>query len=74
VVNGSDSKFAGSDDEAFLQFVYDTGSQAAHFEQSWDQALSPSTAETMLNAIEQLFSLSITPEQFAETMNATLGA
>ena len=73
VVNGSDGKFAGSDDEEFLQFVYDTASQAAHFEQSWDQALSPATAETLLNTIEQLFSLSITPQQFAETMNATLG-
>lgn len=73
VINGVDSQFAGSDDEAWLQFIYDTASQAANFEQSWDQALSPSAAETLLNNIEQLFGLTITPEEFATNMNATLG-
>jgi len=73
IVNGSDSGFAGSDDEEFLQFIYDTASQTANFEQSWDQALSPSAAEELLNNIEQLFGLAITPQQFADNMNAVLG-
>lgn len=73
VINGVDSQFAGSEDEQWLQFIYDTASQAANFEQSWDQALSPSAAETLLNNIEQLFGLAITPEEFADNMNETLG-
>src|SRR5699024_6970818 len=62
VINGVDEKFSGSDDADWLKFVYDVASQAPNFVQSWDQALSSSTAETLLNNIEQLFGLSITPE------------
>jgi raffinose/stachyose/melibiose transport system substrate-binding protein len=47
--------------------------QAPNFQQSWDQALSPAQAETLLNNIDQLFLLKITPEQFATAMNATIG-
>jgi raffinose/stachyose/melibiose transport system substrate-binding protein len=70
VVNGANSKFAGSPDADWLQFVYDMSSHAPTFAQSWDQALPPATAEVLLNNIEQLFSLSITPEQFAANLNA----
>ena len=70
VVNGVDSKFAGKPDAEFQQFVYDSATQAASWVHSWDQALLPATAEVLLNNIEQLFSLSITPEQFATNMNA----
>jgi raffinose/stachyose/melibiose transport system substrate-binding protein len=70
IVNGANSKFAGSPDAAWLQFVYDLSSKAPTFAQSWDQALPPATAEVLLNNIEQLFGLSITPEQFAANMNA----
>jgi raffinose/stachyose/melibiose transport system substrate-binding protein len=69
IVNGVDSKFSGPDAE-FQQFVYDTATQAQSWVHSWDQALLPGPAEQMLNNIEQLFSLSITPEQFAANMNA----
>jgi raffinose/stachyose/melibiose transport system substrate-binding protein len=70
IVNGIDSKFAGRADEEFLQFVYDLSSKAPSFIQSWDQALLPATADVLLTNIEQLFGLSITPEQFAANMNA----
>ncbi len=73
IVNGSDSAFSGSEDAEWLQFVYDIASQAPNFEQSWDQALSPSAAEELLNNIEQLFGMAITPQQFADNMNAVLG-
>ena len=71
VVNGANSRFAGSPDAEFLQFVYEMSSAAPTFTQSWDQALPPATAEVLLNNIEQLFGLSITPQQFATNMNAT---
>ena len=49
-----------------------TWCQAPNFQQSWDQALSPAQAEALLNNIDQLFLLKITPEQFATAMNATI--
>ena len=70
VVNGINSKFTGSADAAFLEFVYDMSSKAPTFTQSWDQALPPAAAEVLLNNIEQLFGLAITPQQFATNMNA----
>ena len=73
VVKAAQSKLASSPDAAFLQFVYNTTAQAPNFQQSWDQALSPAQAETLLNNIDQLFLLKITPEQFASAMNATIG-
>jgi raffinose/stachyose/melibiose transport system substrate-binding protein len=69
IVKGVDSKFSGPD-AAFQQFVYDSATQASSWVHSWDQALLPGPAEQLLNNIEQLFSLSITPEQFATNMNA----
>jgi raffinose/stachyose/melibiose transport system substrate-binding protein len=73
VVKAAQSKLASSPDAPFLQFVYNMTAQAPNFQQSWDQALSPAQAETLLNNIDQLFLLKITPEQFATAMNATIG-
>ncbi|MCD5311633.1 extracellular solute-binding protein [Kineosporia babensis] len=73
IVVGVDSKFEGLDDAEWLQFVYDTASTASVFSQSWDQALSPTAAEELLANIAKLFQLDITPEEFAESMNAVIG-
>jgi raffinose/stachyose/melibiose transport system substrate-binding protein len=73
IVNGSDSQLKSSDDAEFLTFVYDTASKAKVFAQSWDQALSPTAAETLLDNIAKLFQLNITPQQFADNMNAVIG-
>ncbi|MGH2815818.1 MAG: sugar ABC transporter substrate-binding protein, partial [Actinomycetota bacterium] len=54
-------------------FVYDTASNAKVFAQSWDQALSPTAAEKLLDNIAKLFQLSITPQQFATSMNQVIG-
>ncbi|WP_432524306.1 extracellular solute-binding protein [Kineococcus sp. SYSU DK006] len=74
IVKGSDSQFSSSEDADWLQFVYDVASGAATFTQSWDQALSPTAAEALLDNIEKLFGLSITPQQFADAMNAVIGS
>jgi raffinose/stachyose/melibiose transport system substrate-binding protein len=73
IVKGAESKLASSADAAFLQFVFNMVKEAPNFQQSWDQALSPSQATELLNNIDQLFLLKITPEQFASAMNATIG-
>jgi raffinose/stachyose/melibiose transport system substrate-binding protein len=73
IVKGSDSQLAGTADEQFLKFVYDTASNAKVFQQSWDQALSPTAAEALLDNIAKLFQLDITPQQYAANMNQVIG-
>src|SRR5262249_53064635 len=73
IVKSAASQLSASPDAPFLKFVYDVSSKAKYFAQSWDQASSPATATTLLDTISKLFALSITPQQFATTMNATIG-
>jgi raffinose/stachyose/melibiose transport system substrate-binding protein len=73
IVKGADSAFGATKDADFLKFVYGIASNAKAFSQSWDQALSPTAAETLLDNIAKLFQLSITPEQFVSNMNAVIG-
>jgi raffinose/stachyose/melibiose transport system substrate-binding protein len=73
IVTGAESKLASSPDAAFLQSVFSMVKEAPNFQQSWDQALSPTQATELLNNIDQLFLLKITPDQFATAMNATIG-
>ena len=64
---------ASSKDADFLKFVYDVSSGAKVFAQSWDQALQPDRRRHAARHIGKLFQLSISPQQFADTMNATIG-
>ncbi len=72
IVKGTDSNFSGKDAD-WLKFVYGVAANAKVFAQSWDQALSPATAETLLDNISKLFQLSITPQQWVDNMNKTIG-
>ncbi|MFI7062291.1 extracellular solute-binding protein [Kribbella sp. NPDC050124] len=67
------STVTDKNDSEWLNFVYDTSANAKSFQQSWDQALSPTQAETLLDNIAKLFQLSISPQQFADSMNAVIG-
>ena len=58
---------AGSEDADFLKFVYDMASKAKIFAQSWDQALRPTAAETLLDNIAKLFQLSASPRSSSPT-------
>ncbi|MEU7393765.1 extracellular solute-binding protein [Streptomyces albogriseolus] len=71
---GTEKLLAASDNAEFLQFTYDIASKAKVFVQSWDQALSPTAAETLLDNIVKLFQLSISPKQFASNLNAVTAA
>jgi raffinose/stachyose/melibiose transport system substrate-binding protein len=73
IVKGSDAKFSGSPDADFLKFQYDIASNAKIFAQSWDQALSPATAEILLDNIAKLFQLDISPQKWVDNMNQTIG-
>ncbi|MGW3284320.1 extracellular solute-binding protein [Streptomyces sp. NPDC001002] len=70
---GTEKLLAASKSADFLQFTYDIASKAKVFGQSWDQALSPTAAETLLDNIVKLFQLSISPKQFAGNLNAVIG-
>lgn len=73
VVKGSDSLIGNSPDADWLHFVYNTAANAKTFAQSWDQALPPTQAEVLLSNIAKLFQLSISPQQFADNLNAVIG-
>lgn len=70
VFTGAEDMINASDDSEFLGFVSDAFNAAPNFTQSWDQALEPTAAEALLSNIDELFLKNITPEQFAENMNA----
>jgi raffinose/stachyose/melibiose transport system substrate-binding protein len=72
IVKGTQDQLTGKD-APFLKFVYDVASNAKSFAQSWDQALSPTAAETLLDNISRLFQLSITPQQWIDNMNQAIG-
>ncbi len=73
IVNGTESQLASSKDADFLKFVYGVSSKAKVFAQSWDQALSPTAAEALLDNIAKLFQLSISPQQWIDNMNGVIG-
>lgn len=73
VAASASDKLSGSGDATFLELVHGLVSKAPNFQQSWDQALSPTQSETLLTNIDQLFLLKLSPEQFATAMNATIG-
>ncbi|GII55886.1 sugar ABC transporter substrate-binding protein [Planotetraspora thailandica] len=73
ILKGANSAWAGSKDAEFLDFVYGIASNAKVFAQSWDQALSPTAAEVLLDNISKLFQLSVSPQQWVDNMNAVIG-
>lgn len=54
----------------FNSFTYQQVRDAPTFTQSWDQALSPAISQTMLTNLQRVFNLEITPEEFAQEMEA----
>ncbi|MDQ0371396.1 extracellular solute-binding protein [Catenuloplanes indicus] len=73
IIKGSDSMYEANPKGEFLKFVYDTSVNAKVFAQSWDQALSPTAAETLLDNIAKLFQKQISPQQWIDNMNAVIG-
>ncbi|QNE35256.1 extracellular solute-binding protein [Leifsonia shinshuensis] len=57
----------------FGSTVYGMTKNAKSFQQSWDQALPPAQATALLTNLDQLFNKQITPQQFSDNMNKTIG-
>jgi raffinose/stachyose/melibiose transport system substrate-binding protein len=72
VLKNSDSLFTG-DDAQFLKDMSSIAQNAKVFAQSWDQALSPTAAETLLDNIAKLFQNQITPQAWIDSMNGVIG-
>lgn len=62
----------GTEQADFVSFGYDLVLNSTNFQLSWDQELPSDTSQVLLDNIQQLFNLSITPEQFIDAMNATI--
>jgi raffinose/stachyose/melibiose transport system substrate-binding protein len=73
IIQGSDAQLTSSPDATYLKFVYDLSSKAKVFAQSWDQALSPTAAEVLLDNIAKLFQNQVTPQQWVDNMNGVIG-
>jgi raffinose/stachyose/melibiose transport system substrate-binding protein len=69
-LKGVDSKIAAADDGEFLKYTYGLAEKASTFQLSWDQALDPSLADTLLTHLGQVFLKQETPQQFVDAMNA----
>ncbi|GIH15466.1 extracellular solute-binding protein [Rugosimonospora africana] len=72
VLKDSESLYTG-DDAQFLKDMSSIASKAKVFAQSWDQALSPTAAETLLDNIAKLFQLQVTPQQWVDNLNGVIG-
>lgn len=68
-IKGVNSKFSSSPNADFLNFTYGMANDAPAFTQSWDQALSPSVASTLLTNLQKLFLSGISPQQFVSAMD-----
>lgn len=70
-LEGLDGQVAETEDAEFLTFSYGLAQDAPSFQLSWDQAIDVSQVEPLLENLELIYMLEITPEEFAESMNAT---
>ncbi|GCE09462.1 substrate-binding domain-containing protein [Dictyobacter aurantiacus] len=73
-VQGIESQLASAPNGDWLQYNYKMVQNSPHFQLSWDQALLPQPAQTLLTNLDQLFLKQITPQQFSDNMNKTLSA
>ncbi len=72
-VADAQSKLQASEDSAFLLDAYNLLLNAPHFQASWDQVLSSAASQELLTNLDKIFQGQITPQQFADNMNKTLG-
>lgn len=72
-VQGIASQLSSSQNGEWLQFNYQMVQNAPHYQLSWDQALSPQAAAALLTNLDQLFLKQVSPQQFSDNMNKTIG-
>lgn len=65
---GVEPKLKAAPHADFTTYVYDTVKKTPSFQQSWDQALDPATAQTLLTNLQKVFNKQQTPEEFVKAM------
>lgn len=71
-LSGIEAKITGGTG-SLSSTVYALTKAAPNFQMSWDQALPPAQATALLSNLDQLFTRQITPRQFSDNMNKTIG-
>lgn len=69
-VAGLNAQLAAGANASFTTYTYQQVENAPAFTQSWDQALSPSVAQNMLDDLQQVFSKQQTPAQFVSALSS----
>jgi raffinose/stachyose/melibiose transport system substrate-binding protein len=72
-VPGLAGKLAAGSDGGWNSYVYNLAQNSAHYTLSWDQALAPDAADTLLTNLADLFLGKLTPQQFSAAMTKALG-
>lgn len=69
-IAGIKGQLMGGINPDYTGFIYGMVADAPTFTQSWDQALPPDTAATMLTDLQKVFNKLMTPKQFVQAMGA----
>src|SRR6185437_10932514 len=69
VTKGASALFAGQPLASYDTTIYNSVTNAPSFQYSWDQAMTPQVATTMLTNLAQVFELSQTPQKFESLLN-----
>ncbi|SEN35561.1 extracellular solute-binding protein [Actinacidiphila rubida] len=69
-IAGIEGQLRSAPNADYTTFVYQLVQNAPSFTQSWDQALDPATAQTMLTNLQKVFNKQSTPQQFVSAMDA----
>lgn len=69
-IKGVESQLKAAPHADYTMFIYDLVKNAPSFAQSWDQALTPADAQTMLTNLQKVFNKQQKPGQFISAMAA----
>jgi raffinose/stachyose/melibiose transport system substrate-binding protein len=72
-VPGIADKLAAGADGTWNSYVYNLALNSAHYTLSWDQALSPDSADSLLNTLADFFLGKYSPSQFSAAMTKAVG-
>lgn len=69
-ITGLEEKVSVGEFADYNQYAYNLVASAPAFTQSWDQALPADISQTMLTNIQRVFNKQMTPQEFADAMEA----
>lgn len=72
-VKGIDDQLAKTDQPEYYETLYKAAEDAPSFQLSIDQALAPNAATALTTNLQQIFLKQLTPQQFVDAMNKTIG-